>query len=73
MPYKIKSTKHKTLWTVQVRRKNGRKQEGQGWQTVVDSQGPLILPTRKVASNISQEYRNTNKNNIFRVAKIVVP
>ena len=72
MPYKFKTTKHNTMWAVQV----GRKQKGEGgstWQTIVDEKGPLVLRTREVARNISREFRNTNKNNRFRVAKIVVP
>ena len=70
MPYKFKTTKHNTMWAVQVSRKE---QEGRGWQTIVDDKGPLVLRTRKVARDISREFRNTNKANRFRVAKIVVP
>jgi hypothetical protein len=75
MPYKFKTTKHNTMWAVQV----SRKEKGQGgsasptWQTIVDDKGPLVLRTRKVARDISREFRNTNKNNRFRIAKIVVP
>ena len=73
MPYKFKTTKHNTMWAVQV----SRKQKGEGstpvWQTIVDEKGPLVLRTRKVAREISREFRNTNKGNRFRIAKIVVP
>jgi len=73
MPYKFKTTKHNTMWAVQV----SRKQKGEGstpaWQTIVDDKGPLVLRTRKVARDISREFRNTNKGNRFRVAKITVP
>jgi hypothetical protein len=75
MPYKFKTTKHNTMWAVQV----SRKEKGQGGtpspscQTIVDDKGPLVLRTRKVARDISREFRNMNKGNRFRVAKIVVP
>ena len=73
MPYKFKTTKHNTMWAVQVSRKEKGQRGSTSWQTIVDETGPLVLRTRKVARDISREFRNTNKSNRFRVAKIVVP
>lgn len=72
MPYKFKTTKRNTMWTVQIQRKNEKKKEGRGWQSLVDDHGPIVFRTRKVAREINREFRNTNPNDNFRVVKIDV-
>ena len=72
MPYKFKTTKRNTMWAVQIQRKNEKKKEGRGWQSLVDNLGPIVFRTRKVAREVTREFRNTNTSDNFRVVKLNV-
>ena len=70
MAYKIKTTRRTTAWVVQIHR---QQKEGAGWRTIKDSNGPILISTRKMARTIAREYRNNNVDNRFRVAKVNIP
>jgi hypothetical protein len=60
----IKTSKKQYVWTIQ------RKQGGR-WRTLIDSSGPIIVSTRKLARDLSRQYKNlTNKPRSFRVKKL---
>lgn len=60
----IKTSKRTYVWTVQ------RKQGGR-WRNLIDSSGPIIIPTRKIARDLSRQYKNlTGKPRSFRVRKL---
>lgn len=61
---KVKTSKRNHVWTVQ-------RKQGNGWATVVDANGPVIIRTRKLARNISRQYQNLSKvPRSFRVKKL---
>ena len=60
----IKTSKKQYVWTVQ------RKQGGR-WRTLADNQGIITISTRKIARDLSRQYKNlTNKPRSFRVKKL---
>lgn len=61
---KIKTSKRNYAWVIQ------RKQGGQ-WATIVDDQGIVTIATRKIARDLSRQYKNlTRKPRAFRVRKL---
>jgi hypothetical protein len=61
---KVKTSKRTHVWAIQ-------KKVGGEWTNVVDSAGPLVIRTRKMARNISREYKNISKTpRSFRVKKL---
>jgi hypothetical protein len=61
---KIKTSKRNHAWVIQ------RKQGGR-WTTLVDDQGIVTVATRKIARDLSRQYKNlTNKPRAFRVRKL---
>lgn len=61
---KIKTSKRTYVWTIQ------RKQGGR-WHTIVDEQGIVTVATRKIARDVSRQYKHlTRKPRSFRVKKL---
>ena len=61
---KIKTSKRTHVWTIQ-------KKQGGRWTTIVDSLGPITVRTRKLARNLSREYKNLSKApRSYRVKKL---
>lgn len=61
---KVKTSKRVHVWAIQ-------KKEGGRWTTIVDDAGPIVIRTRKMARNISREYKNLSKTpRSFRVKKL---
>lgn len=60
----IKTSKRNYAWVIQ------RKQGGR-WTTIVDDQGIVTVATRKIARDISRQYKSlTRKPRAFRVKKL---
>lgn len=63
---KIRTSKRNYIWVVQ-------KKVGKRWNTLVDSKGIITIATRKLARDISREYKNTSRTpRSFRVARMAV-
>ena len=60
----IKTTKRNYTWTVQ-------KKVGGRWTTIADEQGLITIATRKIARDISREFKNLSKMpRNYRVKKL---
>lgn len=61
----IKTSKRTYTWTVQ-------KFQGGRWRMLVDSQGPILFPTRSIARGISRELQNkaSKTPRSYRVVKL---
>jgi len=61
---KIKTSKRVHVWAIQ-------KKVGGEWTNIVDDAGPIVIRTRKIARNISREYKNLSRTpRSFRVKKL---
>jgi len=61
---KIRTTKRNYTWTIQ-------KKVGGRWTTITDDMGIVTIATRRIARNISREYKNiSRKPRSFRVKKL---
>lgn len=61
---KIKTSKRNWTWVVQ-RKISGR------WTTITDEQGIVTIATRKIARDLSRQYKNiSRKPRSFRVKKL---
>lgn len=60
----IKTSKRNYTWTIQ-------RKEGGRWRTLVDGLGILTIATRKIARDLSRQYKNLSRNRSnFRVKKL---
>lgn len=60
---KINATKRNYVWVIQ-------KKVGNRWSTITDSLGVVTIRTRKLAREVSREFKNYSKNpRNYRVAK----
>lgn len=61
---KIKTSVRNHVWTVQ-------KKVGGRWGMIVDDHGPIMIHTRKIARDISREFKNLDTRNrrSYRVVK----
>ena len=61
---KIKTSKRNYTWIIQ-------KKEGGRWRTLIDDQGIVTIATRKIARDLSRQYKNlSRKPRSFRVRKL---
>ena len=60
---KVRTSFRLTAWTVQ-------KKEGGRWGILSDENGPIIVGTRKLAREVSREFRNLRPRAKFRVGRI---